>query len=216
MPNNPPIVDIGKIMEQAQPISQLANHLMPLTVRGATDKRFAPTSENKKSWQVTECWELHHEIKRRIFMGQKNTVIAQSLGCDKQTVSLVRNSDVVKAELLEMQKAANAGVVNVHQQIADKQLDALRTLSELMDNSTSDQVRAGIAKDLLDRGGHAAVKSVNINSTNLHLTGEDISGIKERALQASKEAGLITEAEYQVLEPEVKPNDSIIKENLDD
>ena len=49
MPNNPPVVDIGKVMEQAQPISQLANHLTSLTVRGATDKRFAPTSENKKS-----------------------------------------------------------------------------------------------------------------------------------------------------------------------
>ena len=188
--------------------TEIKKNLSPLPAR--SDKRFAKPGE-KTSWQVTECWDLHHEIKRRIFIGQKNTVIALELGCDKQTVSLVRNSDVVKAELAEMHKAADTNVVDITKEIAAKQSDALRVLADLMMDSTSDQVRAGCAKDLLDRGGNAAVKSVNVTSTNFHLTGEDILGIKERSQQAALAAGLITET--QVID--ITPNQNEAN-NLDD
>jgi len=163
-----------------------------------TDKRFCAPGE-KKSWQVTDQWELHHEIRRRIFLGQKNVVIAQELGCTPQTVSNVRNSDIVRQQLAEMNKAADDNVVNIHKEIAAKTPEALKVLEELMQHSENDAIRAKCAIDILDRGGYAAPKQVQLKGAVVHLNGDDINDIKQRARNASIASGIVIDCQEKLV-----------------
>ena len=55
------------------------------------DRRFKEHRvEPKKGFRVSRIWELHDEIKRRILLGQKNTIIAEELKCSTATISNVR------------------------------------------------------------------------------------------------------------------------------
>ena len=52
-------------------------------------------------------------------------------------------------------------------------------------------VRLSAAKDILDRAGYAAPKQVNVSSTTLTLTGDDLEGLKAIALQRAQANGMV-------------------------
>lgn len=167
----------------------------PTNAQRRTDKRFASAQgEEKSSWQVTDMWELHHAIVRQVFLGRKNTEIAKSLGCTPQQVSNVRNSKVVQDQLKQMQKQANTEVVSIKTQIGSLAEEAVKVLKEvMMSESTPPATRVNAAKDLLDRGGHAAVQQVNV--AHGHFTLADLEAIKERARQIGFQGGPVVEDE---------------------
>ena len=166
------------------------------------DKRRVPVGQERKAWQVSEMWAVHREIARRITLGQKNTVIAEALNCTKEMVSLVRNSPVVMEHSEIMQGAADAETVDVAKRIQDlapKSLDVLKDILEDKDDRASLALRAKVAESLLDRAGHSKIQKVQ--SLNTHLTLEQLNGIKARALEKAREAGItvnITPAECPV------------------
>jgi len=164
--------------------------------RGALDKRRLPPGAPRKSWEVTELWEVHKEIARRIVLGQKNTVIAQALGCTPQLVSMVRNSPVVKEHTEIMQGAADADCVDVARRISEMAPKALDVLEEILDDrdqNASLALKLKAAESILDRSGNSKI----IKSQNLHMSlGQaDLIAIKERALQKAREAGITVLAE---------------------
>lgn len=182
--DNAGTVDTGTI-----PLPPLVNSLQ----KPRTDRRFAATNGREKtSWEVSEIWDLHHQIKRRIFLGQKNVDIARALGCTKEQVSSVRNSPVIREELQKMHESADAEVLDIRAEIKELAPDAMKVLEELMVNpDTPANVRLGCCRDVLDRDGHQAVQQVN--HLHGHFTANDLLEIKDRAKQIGVSQGIIAE-----------------------
>lgn len=156
-----------------------------------TDRRFAATNgREKKTWEVSQVWDRHHEIKRRIFLGQKNTVIAQALGISEVSVSQVRNSEIIQRQLKAMQIKADESCVDVRSEIrklAPKAIEAMKGVLESETARDSDKIR--VAMDILDRDGHAPTQKVE--HLHGHFTAQDLMEIKERAARLAKSNGAL-------------------------
>lgn len=141
--------------------------------------------ENRRSdgsyYNLQKMNQLHHEIVRRIVVGQKDSEIAAALGCTTATVKYTRESPVVKQKLEIMMGARDASAVEIRKRIQNLAPLALHRLEEIMEDDTaSESVRMKIAQDLLDRAGYDPVKkTMDVGKYNE----ERINEIKQRARQ---------------------------------
>ena len=144
------------------------------------DLRKAATHGRTKTWNVQHIWDVHHEIKRRIFLGQKNVVIAAAVGRSPEQVSSVRNSPVIKRELEIMHGAKDAETLDLRKRIDKISLKAHENLEELMNTGKVMGKEASVgqiiksSESALDRAGWAAPKKLQMESTNFHFTPDDI------------------------------------------
>lgn len=149
-------------------------------------RRTANQPDGCRHWQVSEMWDLHHEIARRLVLGQKNTEIARDLGIHKQTVSNVRNSPVVQEQMALLNGARNAETMDLAQEIAEIAPVALQLLKEIVEGEGQGtnaplSLRAREANNMLARVGHGVPQRVQSESVNVFLTSKDIAEIKQRA-----------------------------------
>ena len=152
----------------------------------------------KRTWQVENIWDLHHAIKRRVFLGQKNKEIAEALGCCPQTVSNVRNSPVIEEELAIMHGAADADSIDLAQEIRKIAPESLKLIKNVItgkEESASIALRVKAAESNLDRAGFAPPKVVKTDNIHTFLTTDEIASIKEQALKKAKESNDIVDAE---------------------
>jgi hypothetical protein len=137
--------------------------------------------EDSTYYNLQRMNQLHHEIVRRIVLGQKDIEIAESLGCTTQTVRYTRTSPVVKQKLEIMMGARDASVLEVRKRIQHLAPLALHKLEEiLMNDKASEAVQTKIAQDLLDRAGFDPIKK-SLDLTK--FSREKIDEIKARARQ---------------------------------
>lgn len=141
------------------------------------DKRRNP---NKKSFAVTEMWNTHREIARLAATGMKGADIARELNVTPVMVSYTLNSPIVKRQLDQMHAARDMDAVDVSKRIHEIAPRALERLEELLESET-ESIAFRAATDVLDRAGHAAVKTLRTESLAVHLNKEDLDEIKERA-----------------------------------
>ena len=144
-------------------------------------------SGERNHWVVSEMWDLHHEIARRISLGQKNVEIAKALGCTPQTVSNVRNSPVVQEHISILQGARDADTIDLAREIKEIAPVALQLLKNVINGekegvNASIALRAREANNMLARVGHGVPHKVQAEVANWHLTSKDIQDIKQRAL----------------------------------
>jgi hypothetical protein len=128
--------------------------------------------------------ELHHEIVRHLLLGQKSTVIADQLGCHKQTVSNVKNSKVVQDKLAIMRGARDANSVDLARQIQEIAPKALENLRQIIEDETGEiplHMKAKESNNLLDRAGYGAKTQSEHRHLHAHMTADDIEEIKRRA-----------------------------------
>jgi len=160
-----------------------------------TDRRFAVAQGRAKtSWEVSDMWDVHHQVKRRIFLGHKNTDIAIALKITKEQVSSIRNSPVVQEQLKLMQNKADDEVISIKEEVsklAPRAVEVLETI--LNDVNCPANVRLSAAKDTLDRSGNAAPQQVN--HLHGHFTADDLAQIKDRANELGIENGNIIDVE---------------------
>ncbi len=141
----------------------------------------------RKGWQVAKMWESHHEIARRLILGQSNEDIAKDLSCTAQTVSNVRNSPVVQEKLAIMRAARDAGTIELAKEIADLAPLALQRVKEALETGTvlgrelSGSVILKEANGLLDREIGKPTQRIDTRGVHGVFTLEDIERIKERA-----------------------------------
>jgi len=170
------------------------------------DQRRRTANAPKKGFEPVQMWDRYQEIARRIFLGQKNTAIANDLDLTPQTVSYVRNSEMVQEKLKGMQLAADKDAVNISSRIKELAPAALKLLETAITDGKVDNetipgpLRLAHAEKLLDRAGHAAPKEVRNLNLHGHFNAEDIEGIKQRAIGRAMESAIVVEAE--VVEPE--------------
>ena len=152
-------------------------------------------SGNRK-YQIKELWDRHHEINRRILLGQKIKEIAEDLNISEATVSYTKNSKLAQDELNVLKAARDASSVDVAMQIKEIAPRALEVLEEVIEGDDSSlSLKAKVATDLLDRAGHSAPKKMIGAMMHEHFTKDDIIKIKERAKTIGKLNGNVIEGE---------------------
>jgi len=143
--------------------------------------------EKKGGWQISEMWDNHHEIARRLVLGQSGKDIAEAMGCSPATISNVRNSPVVKDKLSIMRAARDAGTVDLAREIADLAPLAIQRIKEVLEagsvlgKEASASVILKEANGLLDREMGKAIQRVDTRGVHAHLSMEDLDRIKQRA-----------------------------------
>jgi hypothetical protein len=136
---------------------------------------------------LSYMWERHYEILRRLVAGDRQCDIAGSLGMTDTRLSIIVNSPIFQARLLELRERANAGAANVMGRISKLAIDSMTILENAIrakrgeagydpELRTVEKIRC--AQDVLDRAGYSAVqKSVALTGV---LTSEDIEELKRR------------------------------------
>lgn len=138
-----------------------------------------PTGNRK--YQIEEMWDVHHEVVRLLLIGMKHVDIANTLGVSEVMVSYTANSAIVQRQLMMMRAARDASAIDISARIKGLLPKAVAVLEETMEESVLPQLRLAAAKDVLDRGGHPAVKGLDVRQTNTYFSKDEIAEIKQRA-----------------------------------
>ena len=149
------------------------------------DRRYVA---NRK-YQISQIHDMHHEIVRRLVIGQKAIDIADELGITEAAVSYTRNSAIVKRQLEIQHGARDAEVYEVNLEVTKLARKAVQTLEETIDNINLPNLRFKAAVEVLDR---VSPKIHRFEGITARLTKEDISALAERATRAAMDAGLIS------------------------
>lgn len=163
------------------------------------DQRFSP--DGNKNYDVKKVWDSHHEITRRLILGQKGTVIAREMGITSQTVSHVRNNPVMKRLFDILHSAADAETVEIRKRIVDIGPLAVEYLESAMrmdiDDKTKSAVGLGAAKTVIE---NLIPRAVKIDSSET-LTVKVINEIKEKAKSRNLLANVdeVQEGEFEEL-----------------
>ena len=138
--------------------------------------------------RVTEVRRLqdnHHEVIRRLLIGQKAADISRELQLTLVQVNNIKNSPLVQKQLATLQSVRDTSAIDVSKRIKEIAPKAVELLERIIEGSEAAPIslRARCAMDNLDRSGHP--RQTNIRSENLHalLTVDDIASVKQRALE---------------------------------
>lgn len=196
----------NQVEEQA---TSLLDQMMNLESANPPEKYFhAPREEdrrrvevkNRKRFEVNKMWDIHHEIIRRIVIGQSNKDIATSLGVSDVMVSYTRNSKVCQMEIEAKRKERDAKAIDIAAEIRDFAIQPLEVLKDIIrDNGENHSISlvAKTSESWLDRAGYAAPK--RFEGVVAHLTADEIKQIKEEATKDAAESGVIIEAEGEIV-----------------
>lgn len=146
--------------------------------------------EAPRQYQIQQLWEVHHEVLRRLVLGQKSIEIARDLAITPAVVSYVKNSEVGRRQLSLMRAAADVSVVNITGRIKEIASEAVRVMEAALSEDHPMGIRLKAATDVLDRAGYAAPKVLRTENYHAHFGAEDIEEIKKRA----RESGVIVDA----------------------
>jgi len=142
-----------------------------------------------KRWHVNEMWDVHHEIARRLVLGQNNKEVSEALDISPQTVSIVKNSPVVQEHIAILRGARDADTVDLAKEIQEIAPVALSLLKDIIngDNdgaNASIMLRAKTSENMLARVGHGVPHRVQSENIHAFLTSKDIEDIKQRAFSS--------------------------------
>jgi len=143
-------------------------------------------------------WNLHHEIARRLVLGQKNTEIAKALDITPQTVSNVKCSPVVQEQMLILNGTRDVETMDLKREIEEIIPDAVFLLKDIIRGQGQAQnasltLRAKESNNMLARVGHGVPQKIQSESVNIQLTSKDILDIKRRAAENSDVIDIIKE-----------------------
>ena len=161
--------------------------------------------EMRKTFSIVEMHAKHHEIARRLVLGQKPKDIANSLGITYQSVIIVKNSPVVQEQIAILSGARDSEVVDVAKQIRDMAPKCLKVIEGIIDAGDDDvrvskEMQVKTALSMLDRAGHAPQKNVNVRGIHAIVTPADLQRIKSRAVEIGITEGTIVDIESDTTE----------------
>lgn len=148
--------------------------------------------DTHKPYQIEQLWEVHHEVCRLALIGMKQVDIANHLGVSPVMVSYTLRSPIVQRQLNQLKAVRDLDAIDVSKEIQELAPRAVKVLEELMDNELPN-IKLKAATDILDRAGHAAVRTLRTENIHAHFTADEITDIKKRA----REVGLLTDAIYE-------------------
>jgi DNA-binding MarR family transcriptional regulator len=134
-----------------------------------------------RKYEVKNLYDKHHQVLRLTALGtmsQKD--IARAVNLTPQMVSNIVNSTLGQDLLKTIRGTLDKQVIDISQAVKDLTPKAIETIGDLMD-SDNEKIRLAAAMDILDRGGYAAPKNLNVSHTH-KLSQADIEGIKSRCV----------------------------------
>lgn len=149
--------------------------------RTATPRKYEPKQLNP----------LHHEILRRLLLGESHKEIALALNCTPATVSNAANCGLGRDKLNYMQGAADVNSVEIAQKIRETAPRALQVIQEILEDEAANYaLRFKAAVDVLDRAGHGAVKKIDVKRSAVELSIDELERLKQEALSRAFQTGL--------------------------
>jgi len=173
--------------------------------RGPDERRVAP--DKKRTFEVSEMWDVHHEIVRRLLIGQKVVNIARDLGVSEAMVSYTRNSPIVREKLEIMKGARDAETLDLAKRIRENAPQSLKLLEDIISGEVDGVpigvgLRAKEANTMLARSGFGPVQNIKGAIVHGHYTSDEIDEIKRRAVEDGLKSGLVVEGEVVEMEAE--------------
>ena len=163
-----------------------------------------------RSYEITELRHRHKRVAELAFLGYSNVHIARFLNITSANVSQILNSQITKDYIAALQEARDANTIDLAKQIKEIAPEALRVLRESLvrenmrlaedPGAQIDRIHVNIAQDLLDRAG--ALPPQRGANVHLHLTPDDISGLKRAAMESIP----VAQSEVIVDDKEEPPN----------
>ena len=176
-----------------------------------SDQRF---KSDRKTFEVQQMWEVHHEIVRRLLLGQKGSLIARDLGVTQGMISYVRNSSVVKDKLEIMKGARDADTIDLAKRIREDCPKALKLLEDAVDGQVETfdgekmevplSMRLKEANNMMAKGGFGPITNLKGQIAHGHFTKEDIDDIKSRARSDGIKSGSVIDTTFEEVKNETK------------
>lgn len=148
--------------------------------------------QNGRTFRIGKLWEIHHEIARRLSLGEKNRDIADALGITEVMVSYTKNSKLVEDKVDILRASMDADTIDLGIRIKEFAPRALQLLEDVIEGhheEASIALRARYADRHLDRAGYTPVRKIAVATG--HLSREDVEDIKRRATGAAVESGVV-------------------------
>lgn len=156
------------------------------------------TLKNVPRPQLQNLNDRHRHALRLMFLGADNKEVAEETGYTKEMVSMIRRSPVTQSKLDDMHSELDVDAVKTAKNIQDLIPRAIEVYEDILRGESnlvkpSDMLRAADA--VCDRGGLPRQTSTRIegNVNHLHVTGNQIGLLKQQALQAAREMGLLVD-----------------------
>lgn len=133
------------------------------------------------SQPLTHLWERHREIMRRLIAGDRQVDIAKDMNMTQGRMSIICNSPAFKNELERKSLGADSNALDVQNRVTALSIDAMSVLEDVLQNGEDlpKKLQVEVAKDIMDRAGHGAVKkTATLNAT---LTAEDLEEMRSRS-----------------------------------
>jgi predicted transcriptional regulator len=160
--------------------------------------------EERKTYDIKQLWQRHHEIVNLAARGFKQTEIAEILNIDPQTVSNTLNSQLGQEKLSDIRLERDAEAKKISEKIRILTNKALQTYHEIFDDESGEcglKDKMKVADTvLLELSGLRVPTRVQAHHITTTLTQEELEEFKERGIKAAKEAGMIVEVEPEKLE----------------
>jgi len=179
------------------------------------DQRF---KEDRKTFEVQKMWEVHHEIVRRLLLGQKGSHIARDLGVTPAMISYVRNSSVVKEKLEIMKGARDADTLDLAKRIRENAPIAIKLLEDVIEGEVQTAtgesmevplgMRAKEANNMLSRAGYGPITNLKGQIAHGHFTKEDLDDIKSRARKDGIKSGSVIDTTFEEVKDEETSSNS--------
>ena len=150
--------------------------------------------DHLRSRSIQNIQDIHHGIKRMLFLGHQGRKIAEIFGVNEETVSIIKNSPIMKQQLKMMHAAADQEALDLHAQIALITPKALENIREVVESGSlnGEDVNARTvlkeSNNILDRHMGKAAQTVKGLHAHAHFTADDIKQLRETALA---EAGVV-------------------------
>lgn len=180
--------EVSELPSAAKLATRVADEL-GLPTSQLDDKPWAECSElTRKIQQVRVLTPKHQEVARLRAAGVDEGVIAREVGARRKTVANWLQDPKVELLTRTLQAGRDNAASAAAERIRALQLEAVETLAELLKEDVRESVRLGAAKDLLDRGGHAAPKQVQVSSVSAQLSLEEVLSLQGRLAQEKEES----------------------------
>jgi len=148
--------------------------------------------------QIKDLWDIHHEIIRRLVIGQRSKDIADILRISEATVNSVKGSVLARRQMDLMRAARDKEAIDISQQIQDLCPSAVKVLEEAMDPEHPIHIRANMALKVLEMGGHKAPAKVQVSAVHSILSASDIDEIRKRRELALAERSALNASTIEV------------------
>lgn len=147
--------------------------------------------DGPRQYQPAALNERHRNILRLYALGYTIRDIASRLSCTPATVSNIVNSNLGRLHTDILRKGIDEAAMEAAKRVRALAPAALSVIEEILDDpSVPSAVRLRAAQDALDRAGFAAVKKMDVHTTSLSLTADDLATIKAQAMSRAAQNGM--------------------------